>query len=181
LTELTFQVAIRTDPHGTGTSDGGPSPQPGGRLEGSSNRARRALLEPLHLRILLPGLLPCSETTERRPTIGRTKCDRPPSAAADAARDDTGSPAHLGAECPLPVKASVHGEALRALASDETQSSAPMTNSRLLSAEGQVCPRTTYVRASQTTRRTSASPRRSHRWDELREECLDALVEFVAD
>jgi hypothetical protein len=54
------------------------------------------------------------------------------------------------------------GEALRALASDETQLSAPMTNSRLLSAEGQVCPRTTYVRASQTTRRTSASPRRSH-------------------
>jgi hypothetical protein len=27
LTELTFQVAIRTDPHATGTADGGPSPQ----------------------------------------------------------------------------------------------------------------------------------------------------------
>lgn len=35
---------------------------------------------------------------------------------------------------------------------DETQSSAPMPNSRLLSAEGHVCPHTAYVRASQTTR-----------------------------
>jgi hypothetical protein len=38
------------------------------------------------------------------------------------------------------------------LASDETHSSAPMPNSRLLSAEGHVCPHTAYVRASQTTR-----------------------------
>jgi hypothetical protein len=37
-------------------------------------------------------------------------------------------------------------------APDETQSSAPMPNSRLLSAEGHVCPHTAYVRASQTTR-----------------------------
>jgi hypothetical protein len=34
---------------------------------------------------------------------------------------------------------------------DETQSSAPMPNSRLLSAERHVCPHTTDVRASQTS------------------------------
>src|SRR4029453_8162375 len=54
--------------------------QPGGHLDGSS---AGALDEPLHLRILLQGLLPSSETAERRPAIGRTKCDRPPSAGAD--------------------------------------------------------------------------------------------------
>jgi hypothetical protein len=40
----------------------------------------------------------------------------------------------------------------RVTAADETQSSAPPPNSRLLSADGYVCPHTTYVRelASQT-------------------------------
>jgi hypothetical protein len=42
-------------------------------------------------------------------------------------RDEIGSPAHPGAECPLPVKASVHG----ALASDDQQ--APCESVRPLS------------------------------------------------
>jgi hypothetical protein len=42
------------------------------------------------------------------------------------------------------VKASVHGEALRALASDETRSSAPMPNSRLLPRRG-TCVRTPHT------------------------------------
>jgi hypothetical protein len=59
---------------------------------------------------------------------------------------------------------------------DETQSSAPMPNSRLLSTDGHVCPHPTYVRASQATQ-TNLCPLRGGviRWDELREECLDAL------
>ena len=45
-------------------------------------------------------------------------------------------------------------------ASTETQSSAPIPNSRLLSAEGHVCPHTTYVRelASQTTKPWDGRP-----------------------
>jgi len=55
---------------------------------------------------------------------------------------------------PLCANASVSADAQRALATDETHSSAPPPNSRLLSAEEQACPHTTYVRelASQTTK-----------------------------
>ena len=54
---------------------------------------------------------------------------------------------------PLPEGATLVAILYRAFALDETQSSAPMPNSRLLSAEGHVCPHTAYVRelASQTT------------------------------
>src|SRR6266536_5001139 len=58
------------------------------------------------------------------------------------------------AECPLPVKASVHGEALRALAADETQSSAPETELAPAFGGGPLCAHTGYVRelANQITK-----------------------------
>ena len=63
-----------------------------------------------------------------------------------------------------------------AFALRETQSSAPMRNSRLLSAEARVS--ADHIRAREPVLYLAAAESPG---DELREECLDALVEFVAD
>jgi hypothetical protein len=63
---------------------------------------------------------------------------------------------------------------------DETQSSAPMPNSRLLSADGHVHPHTADVRASRPLRRT-ASPWRTHPVERGPRGMPRCAVEFVAD
>jgi hypothetical protein len=75
-------------PHGIGTADGAPR-QPGGRFDGSSNPSSPGSARTASPSHSSASGLPCLETTQTRPTIGRTKWDRPPQPRQTSARDDT--------------------------------------------------------------------------------------------
>jgi hypothetical protein len=124
LTELTFQVAIRTDPTVSAppTAARRPTRRPPRRIVQPSSPGSARTASPSH-----PSAGPSFRLGNHRtaPPSDGLNVIVPAQPRQTPARDDAGSPAHLGAECPLAVKASVHGGALRALASDETQSSAP--------------------------------------------------------
>jgi hypothetical protein len=122
LTELTFQVAIRTDPRYRHRRRR-PLANPAAASTDRPTELARALLEPLHLRILLPAFFRARKPPKGGPPSDGLNAIVPPQPRQTSVRDETGRPAHLGAECPLPVKASVHGEALHALTSDDVEAS----------------------------------------------------------